>query len=95
MGKTTEGPENTEWGIGIRVKSVVVGFGQVYYGTCMARPLRIAYPGAVYHVMNRGAARQAIFGDSPDYETFLQPMYRSRRPRPCGMMRSSMPSKNR
>jgi len=25
----------------------------------MARPLRIEYPGAVYHVMNRGLARQA------------------------------------
>lgn len=27
----------------------------------MARPLRLEYPGAVYHVMNRGLARQAIF----------------------------------
>ena len=34
----------------------------------MARPLRIHYAGAVYHVMNRGAARQATFvtdDDSP------------------------------
>jgi len=35
-------------------------------------PLRITYPGAVYHVMNRVAARQAIFFDSTDYELFLQ-----------------------
>ena len=33
----------------------------------MARPLRIQYPGAVYHVMNRGAARQTIFLDGGDY----------------------------
>ena len=38
----------------------------------MARPLRITYPGAVYHVMNRGVARQAVFSDAADYERFLQ-----------------------
>ena len=38
----------------------------------MARPLRIEYPGAVYHVMNRGQARQKIFRTPADYETFLQ-----------------------
>jgi REP element-mobilizing transposase RayT len=27
----------------------------------MARPLRIQYPGAYYHVMNRGNSRQEIF----------------------------------
>jgi hypothetical protein len=27
----------------------------------MARKLRIQYPGAVYHVMNRGDRREAIF----------------------------------
>jgi len=27
----------------------------------MARPLRIEFPGAVYHVTSRGNARQAIF----------------------------------
>jgi hypothetical protein len=26
----------------------------------MARPLRIEYPGAVYHVMNRGITRQRV-----------------------------------
>ncbi|HXK30259.1 MAG TPA: transposase [Candidatus Binatia bacterium] len=34
----------------------------------MARPLRIQYPGAVYHVMNRGGARQKIFLEKEDYE---------------------------
>ncbi len=38
----------------------------------MARPLRIEYPGAVYHVMNRGLARQVVFRDPDDFETFLR-----------------------
>jgi len=29
----------------------------------MARKLRIEYPGAIYHVMNRGDRRDAIFHD--------------------------------
>ena len=37
----------------------------------MARPLRIEYKGAFYHVMNRGNARQVVFRDRHDYETFL------------------------
>ncbi|MCA9422403.1 MAG: hypothetical protein KC592_15375 [Nitrospira sp.] len=41
----------------------------------MARPLRLEYPGAVYHVMNRGLARQAIFRVLTDYEMFLQALY--------------------
>jgi len=37
----------------------------------MSRPLRIQYPGALYHVMNRGTARQlTLMGDS-DYQVFL------------------------
>ncbi len=38
----------------------------------MARPLRIQFPGAVYHVMNRGTARQHVFREPDDYETFLE-----------------------
>lgn len=37
----------------------------------MARPLRITYPNAVYHVMNRGNARQKIFLSPEDYRAFL------------------------
>ncbi|MFH7321513.1 transposase [Desulfurivibrio sp. D14AmB] len=37
----------------------------------MARPLRLEYPGAVYHVTARGNARQAIFADDADREKFL------------------------
>jgi len=37
----------------------------------MARPLRIEYPGAVYHVTARGNARQSIFRDEQDRGLFL------------------------
>ena len=37
----------------------------------MSRPLRIEFSGAVYHVMNRGAARQRTFVDGPDCQAFL------------------------
>lgn len=37
----------------------------------MARPLRIEYPGAWYHVMNRGLAKQTIFYDAEYYQLFL------------------------
>jgi putative transposase len=38
----------------------------------MARPLRIQYPDAVYHVTCRGNERQAIFKDDADRTRFLQ-----------------------
>ncbi len=37
----------------------------------MARPLRIEYSGAWYHVMNRGASRNRVFSESDDYELFI------------------------
>jgi REP element-mobilizing transposase RayT len=37
----------------------------------MARPLRIEYPGAWYHVMNRGRRSEDIFLEEMDYETFV------------------------
>ena len=37
----------------------------------MSRPLRIQYPGALYHVMNRGTARQPTFTDDRDCQAFL------------------------
>ena len=37
----------------------------------MARKLRVEYPGAIYHVMNRGDRREAIFQDDKDRELFL------------------------
>lgn len=38
----------------------------------MARPLRIEYPGAVYHVIAWGNNRQTIFADDRDRTTYLQ-----------------------
>jgi len=37
----------------------------------MARPLRIEYPGAYYHVMNRGQSRRNIFIEDKGRQTFL------------------------
>lgn len=37
----------------------------------MARPLRIEYPGAVYHITSRGNARMPIFEDDCDRTAFL------------------------
>ena len=38
----------------------------------MSRPLRIEYPGAVYHVTSRGDARRPIFCDDKDRLLFLE-----------------------
>lgn len=38
----------------------------------MARPLRIQFPGAVYHVTNRGNERKNIFQDDADRNAFLK-----------------------
>ena len=32
----------------------------------MARKLRVEYPGAIYHVMNRGHRREPIFQENAD-----------------------------
>ena len=37
----------------------------------MSRPLRIEYPNAWYHVMNRGRRAEDVFMDDSDYNTFL------------------------
>ena len=42
----------------------------------MARPLRIAYPGAFYHVVNRGLEQRVIFADRTDYASFLNLLQR-------------------
>ena len=42
----------------------------------MVRPLRIEYPGAVYHVTSRGNDRKDIFKDDQDRESFLHTLHR-------------------
>lgn len=37
----------------------------------MPRKLRVEYPGAIYHLLNRGDRREPIFRDDPDRERFL------------------------
>ena len=37
----------------------------------MARKARVEFPGAVYHVLDRGDRREAIFRDDADRELFL------------------------
>ena len=37
----------------------------------MARKLRVQYPGALYHVMNRGDRREVIFRDDKDRREFM------------------------
>ncbi len=43
----------------------------------MARPLRIQYPGAVYHVTHRGNGRKPIFIDDADRYQFLEILFRA------------------
>jgi REP element-mobilizing transposase RayT len=43
----------------------------------MARPLRIEFPGAVYHVTGRGNQQRATFADDADRELFLGVLERS------------------
>jgi REP element-mobilizing transposase RayT len=38
----------------------------------MARKLRVQYPDAIYHVMNRGDRREPIFKDDEDRQRFLE-----------------------
>jgi putative transposase len=40
----------------------------------MSRPLRVEYPGAIYHVMSRANSRQRIFRDEADYERLVEGM---------------------
>ena len=37
----------------------------------MSRPLRIEYPEAWYHIMNRGRRSEPIFSDKHDYLMFI------------------------
>ncbi|MBT6879601.1 MAG: addiction module toxin RelE, partial [Gammaproteobacteria bacterium] len=38
----------------------------------MTRPLRIEFPGALYHITSRGDRREVIFEDDEDREIFLR-----------------------
>jgi putative transposase len=38
----------------------------------MARPLRVEFEDAIYHLCGRGNARQAIFHDNRDHARFVE-----------------------
>ena len=42
----------------------------------MARPLRIEYEGAYYHVLSRGNHKQAVFLSDQDHRTFRESLAR-------------------
>ncbi|PIR00062.1 MAG: hypothetical protein COV66_08145 [Nitrospinae bacterium CG11_big_fil_rev_8_21_14_0_20_45_15] len=52
------------------VKSVLDDSLCNVYSKIMSRPLHIEFPGAVYHVMNRGLNRNSIFLENKNYELF-------------------------
>ncbi len=43
----------------------------------MARPLRIQYDGAVYHITSRGNAREPVFKDDEDRRIFLEILHKA------------------
>jgi putative transposase len=45
----------------------------------MARKVRVQYPGAIYHVMNRGDHSEAVFRDRQDSDLFLTDAWGSER----------------
>jgi len=45
----------------------------------MSRPIRIEYPGAVYHVISRGDDKGKIFRDVADYKKFLNVIKKAKR----------------
>ncbi len=49
-----------------------VPFSKWLSGAKVARPLRIEFPGAWYHVANRGAGRRPVFVSDDDRESFLE-----------------------
>jgi putative transposase len=50
----------------------VDGILAVLHCQLMARKVRVQYPGAIYHVMNRGDHREPIFRSDKDRELFLK-----------------------
>ena len=44
----------------------------------MARPLRVEYEGAFFHVTSRGNERKEIFSSAEDYEKFKTYLYEAR-----------------
>ncbi|MGH8547040.1 MAG: transposase, partial [Methylococcales bacterium] len=57
---------------GEEVRSLILNFSWPRDGmTFMARPLRIEFAGAIYHVTSRGNGREAIYLDDNDRKLFV------------------------
>ena len=55
----------------------------------MARPLRIEFPGALYHVTSRGNARADIVGDDGDRQIFVDTLAKTIERFSCFAMRGA------
>src|SRR5687767_11353675 len=55
----------------IGVRSSMASVPGLLEHSVMARPLRIEYPGALYHLTSRGDRQEAIFDDDQDRTAFL------------------------
>ena len=60
----------------------------------MSRPLRIEFPGAVYHVTSRGDRREPIYKDDKDRHTQLAVLAQApmRRKNTCPIVVGPLPS---
>jgi hypothetical protein len=63
----------------------------IYFGILpgMARKIRIQYPGAVYHVMNRWDRRETVFKEGQDCEVLLRKLEEA-----CGIALWRVQAKN-
>jgi len=62
--------------MGVRSLHLTTGAPYSMVPRCMARPLRIEYDGALYHVTSRGNNRKPIFRDDRDRGLFLDTLGR-------------------
>jgi hypothetical protein len=56
---------------GKRRSKLLTHSAHLRYRCWMPRKLRVQYPGAIYHLMNRGDRREKIFHDDEDQHRFL------------------------
>jgi hypothetical protein len=54
----------------------------------MPRQLRLEYPGAIYHVSNRGDRREDIFRDDADRSRFLETLGDARKVKLARLLRA-------
>ena len=64
-------PRGIRHAVGSVIKFYLQTFPEAAIVHDMARMLRIAYPGAICHVIVRGIARRALFVDEADYQRLL------------------------